>query len=124
MWGVKMKEKIIHPINFDRPPCIYWSDRTKANYLQRQILIHSIIYYELDENIISDKEYDNLSLQLLDLKYEMRISDYCQTEYYNQFKYFDGSTGFDLYHRLSGKQKKYLRQIARYVLNIYKGGGN
>lgn len=42
-------------INFNKAPCIYWCDSVKISYLQRRIIIHSLLYYELNVNCISDE---------------------------------------------------------------------
>ena len=51
-------------IDFDQMPFVYWNEPTKISYLQRQVIVHSLIYYELNESVISDKEFDDLSRQL------------------------------------------------------------
>lgn len=107
-------------INFDRMPCIYWSDITKAGYLQRYIIIHSIIYYELNESVISDKQFDSVARQLVKMQKRMK-HELKDTMYYYCMYDFDGSTGFDLYNRLIPFDKKYLMQIARNVLRNAKG---
>lgn len=107
-------------VDFSKPPCIYWSGCVKASYLQRLILIHSIAYYELSENILSDSEYDNLCRQLINLREEMSEKEYAKSEYFDVFDNFDGSTGFDLFHRLNTRQQKYLLLIAQNVIKIYK----
>lgn len=87
------------------------------NFLQRFIIVHSYIYYELDDNIISDKEYDAKSRELV--KYKNDYPDLWKTsEYYEQFgDEYNGSTGFTLYHELNDKQKTIIRVIAnmRYI---------
>jgi hypothetical protein len=107
-------------IDFNKPPSVYWKSDVKASYLQRQIIIHSIIYYELSENVINDKMFDNLCKQLISLSKTMTENEYKKTEYYELFKDFDGSTGFNLYHELSKERQKYLMNIAMYVLKLSK----
>lgn len=108
-------------IDFNRMPCIYWSDATKVGFLQRYIIIHSIIYYELDENVISDKEFDNAARQLVKMQKQMGHRKLKDTMYYYCMHDFDGSSGFDLYGRLIPFDKKYLMQIAQNVLRCKKG---
>ena len=38
------------------------------DFLQRFIIVHSYIYYELDNNIISDKRYDEKAKELVRYK--------------------------------------------------------
>lgn len=106
-------------INFDKAPAIYWSNKLKCDYLQRQILVHSILYYQMNESVISDKQYDKLCKQLIRLS--KKTKNYNETQYYNAFKDFTGETGFYLYDRLSNKCKTYLNMIASIVLWNYKG---
>ena len=108
-------------IDFNKMPCIYWDDITKCNYLQRQIIIHSIIYYELNDNVISDKDFDTICKQLIKIQKGMLENEYKKTEYYYVFKEFTGETGFYLYGKLNKKDKEYLLNIARRVILLKKG---
>jgi hypothetical protein len=57
-----------------------------------QLLIHSCIYYRLNENIISDFQFDKWSEELVKLQADYpEISK--QVRFYDAFKDFDGSTG-------------------------------
>lgn len=62
---------------------------------RKQILVHSTIYYRLDDNLISDHKWQEWSQELceLQLKYP-KIAEKCFL--HEDFKDFDGSTGFDL----------------------------
>lgn len=60
-----------------------------------QILVHSCIYYRLNTNIISDSTFDKWSRELVELQQKYpKISKLAR--YYEEFKNFDGSSGFDL----------------------------
>lgn len=65
------------------------------NRRQRQILVHSCIYYKFDSNLITDHEYDALSRELAQL-----IQDYPKefkaSAYYEVYIGYDGCSGFDL----------------------------
>lgn len=89
------------------PRC--WDKITCINYLQRKIILNCIAYYELNINKLTDKEYDGLSKQLVELQKDINISD---TQYGYVMYDFDGTTGFDLYERLNSYDKEYLRSIA------------
>lgn len=89
------------------PRC--WDKITCINYLQRKIILNCIAYYELNINKLSDKEYDELSKQLVELQKDINISG---TQYGYVMCDFDGTTGFDLYERLNDYDKKYLMSIA------------
>jgi hypothetical protein len=65
------------------------------NRRQRQILVHSFLYYQLNESIISDHTFDMWSKELADLMVQYpEIAK--KTVYYDSFKGFDGSSGYDL----------------------------
>lgn len=85
------------------------------NYTQRKIIVHSYIYYELNANVISDREYDALCKKLVAFKNE--YPDLWRTsEYYKQFgEDYNGATGFTLYHDLDVHQKEIIRSIASYA---------
>lgn len=86
-----------------------WNKITCINYLQRKIILNAIAYYELNTNRLTDKQYDELSRQLVELQKDIDISD---TQYGYVMCDFDGTTGFDLYERLNDYDKKYLMSIA------------
>ena len=108
-------------IDMNKLPMKYWNYLTIVNYIQRFIIIHSIIYYELNDNVISDKDYDSISKLLLKLK-EEDPDTYKKSQYYYVFKDFDGSTGFYIYDTLNNNDKKYLIKIANHVLYLNKKG--
>lgn len=88
----------------------YWTDILKINFLQRVILIHSYLYYETDKVIWSDKKYDEVAKQLVSL--QNNYKDINKTQYGYIFYDYDGTTGFDLYHRLNKKDKEQIKRIA------------
>lgn len=90
-----------------------WKLKTKIEYLQRKIILNSIAYYELNTNKLTDKQYDELSRQLVAMQAE--YPNIIDTQYGYAFYDFDGSTGFDLYHRLNEHDKEYLYNIACHV---------
>lgn len=110
-------------IDFDVMPCKYWSDKTKISLLQRRILVYSIQYYKLSETVISDKEYDSISRQLLQLQKTASKEDREGSQYWYVFNDFDANTGFDLYDRLSKKDQNYLMRIAAIILSSYQEKG-
>lgn len=82
------------------------------DFLQRFIILHSYIYYELNDNVISDKDYDARAKELV--KYKNEYPDlWKSSEYYKQFgDDYNGSTGFALYLDLNETQKMIIRSIA------------
>ena len=92
---------------------VYWTDKMKIDFLQRVVLIHSYLYYERDTTLWSDKKYDEVVKQLTIIqkqKTEQWIKQ--KTQYGYCFYDFDGSTGFDLWHRLKQNDKDYISMIA------------
>ena len=87
-----------------------------VDYLQRYIIVHSYIYYEMNNNVISDTEYDKKSKELLDLK-NCYPDIWKNSMYYKQFgDEYTGVTGFTLYHDLDDKQKDVIRSIVSMIL--------
>lgn len=107
-------------INLDVLPIKYWSIKTIISYIQRRIIIYSIMYYELNENCITDKEYDLISQQLIELMNNTKKEFLEQTEYWYCMYDFDGTTGFDIPNRLTNSDKEYLTNIALYVLKLWR----
>ena len=64
----------------------------KIQQRRYQILIHSCLYYHLNQNVISDKQWDTWARELRDLQNEYPdISS--QVILYDEFKDWDASTG-------------------------------
>lgn len=99
-----------------------WTVVDKLNYLQRMVLLHSIIYYDMNENVISDEYYNKLTRILAKkvLQYRERPL-FRKTMYWYVFEdYTNGSTGFDLTHKLKKKDREYLEILATHVIKKYK----
>ena len=107
-------------IDFSKMPCVYWSDSTKVSYLQRRIIVYSIMYYEHDESCVSDAYYDGLSRQLVALQKACDIKEFKKSAYYYAMYDFDGSTGFDIPSRLTKHDREYLTNIASHVYSQWK----
>ena len=91
---------------FEKP----FTDKEKIQLLQRSILVNSYAYYELNENILADHQYDKNTRQLLELK-EANPEAYNKSRYARYFDNFESGTGFDLTSRIE-KNRKLYRQIA------------
>lgn len=62
---------------------------------RNQILVHSCIYYRLNDSVISDHVFDYWSKELAELQAQFpQIAEQCV--YHKEFEGFDGSSGFDL----------------------------
>lgn len=89
------------------------------NRRQRQILVHSFLYYQLNTNLISDHVFDRWSKELVSLM-QSNPELVKQTVYYNGFKEFDGSSGYDLPYALPE-----IQQVGYRLLNYNnKNRGN
>jgi hypothetical protein len=89
----------------------------KIQLLQRSILVNSFAYYELNENILYDFQYDTNAKQLAVLKKEYP-EEFKRSRYYEYFHDFccedDGTTntsGFDLIDRVRRADPKLYRYI-------------
>lgn len=109
-------------IDFSNCPCIYWSDSTKISYLQRRIIVWSIMYYEHNESCVPDYVYDSVSRQLVELQRKASPEEFEKSTYYYAMFDFDGSTGFDIPSRLTKKDLQYLTNIANVIHEQWKNG--
>lgn len=73
------------------------------------------MYYEHNESCITDKEYDSISQQLVELQKQTSEEEFEKSTYYYAMHDFDGSTGFDIPSRLTKKDRDYLTDIAHAV---------
>lgn len=107
-------------IDFSNMPCKYWSNTAKISYLQRRIIVWSIMYYENDESCVPDSVYDSVSRQLVELQKVASVEEFQKSTYYYAMHDFDGSTGFDIPSRLTKKDRDYLNSIAKTVYEQWK----
>lgn len=106
--------------DLNKMPFKLWDDSTKISFLQRVVLVHSILYYELNTTVISDSDFDLLSKQLVELQRHASKEELEKSQYYYVFYDFDGTTGFDLWHRLKVSDKDYLLKISKQVEKVFK----
>lgn len=67
----------------------------KIQQRRLQMIVHSAIYYELDDNIVDDATWARWAKELVKLQEEYpEVAD--KVIYAKEFKDFDGSTGFHL----------------------------
>lgn len=90
----------------------------KIKQRRQQMLVHSILYYEFDSPIISDKLYDVWARELVQLQKDYP-KESKNTILYDTFSNWDGNTGYDVYQC----QEKYY-DIARKLLLLYKEKNN
>ena len=90
-------------MNFSNKP---FTDKQKIQLLQRSILVNSYAYYELNENILSDYQYDTNTRQLLELKRSSPEKKE-KSRYNRYFTDFESGTGFDLTGKLKANRQLY-----------------
>lgn len=78
--------------------------------LQRWIMVQSFAYYELNENILEDCQYDANSYQLVEMlkKYPAEAK---RSRYYPYFHDYTGETGYHLVGRVQKKDYDLYRHI-------------
>ena len=79
---------------------------------RQQVWIHSIIYYEFDQNLIDDSTWSKWATELDELQ-KMYPEESKRAMYYDIFRDFDPSTG----HGLPLRDSKMLNK-ARYLINL------
>lgn len=85
------------------------------NRRQRQMLVHSYLYYERDESLISDYDFDTWAFELVALR-QKYPREFNQSDYKHEFRTFDGSTGFDLPYRMPN-----IAAVGNHLIKISKG---
>lgn len=93
----------------------YWTNATKIQMLQQWILVHSILYYEFAESIVSDMTYDKNAAQLVKLM-DKHPKSANKSRYAYVFEGYEGSTGFDLPNKLKKKHREHLKKIAKSLI--------
>ena len=81
-----------------------------------QILVHSCLYYELNQSSIPDTTWDRWARELVELQAEYP-SIAKEVIWAEAFNGFDGSTGFDLPIRDEWVINK-ARQLCKYVVHV------
>ena len=79
-----------------------------------QLLVHSCVYYELNQNIVSDKVWDKWAKELVDLQ-QRYPQESSQVIWHEAFKDWDASTGAFL-----PLKDKWVQNKAHYLLKICK----
>lgn len=87
----------------------------QISFLERFILLHSIIYYHLNSTVITDKQYDEYA-RYLEKLIKLNEKEFKESQYYYAFINYSPSTGFDLYDKLSNHDKQYLHHLASNIL--------
>ena len=64
----------------------------KIRQRRNQMLVHSYIYYELNDNIVADSKWAKWAKELQQLQHDYP-KESAAVEYYGMFKDWDGSSG-------------------------------
>ena len=83
----------------------------RIELLQRSILVNSYAYYELNENILTDFQYDANTRMLRQLKRDFP-EEYLKSRYFKYFEHCESGTGFDMMGMLA-KDKELSAQVYR-----------
>ena len=93
----------------------------KIQLLQRSILVNSFAYYELNENILSDFQYDANARQLEELAKQYPDEFKCSRyyEYFHDFYDSDehATSGFDLLERVRKADSRLYRYLHMDAVN-------
>lgn len=89
-----------------------WSDKARIELLERWILVQSYIYYECNENVASDFDYDNNVKELFRLREESPAA-YAASHY---IRYFDAyepgcTSGFELLEKVRQQDAELYRHL-------------
>lgn len=98
----------------------YLSKVERANLLQQWILVHSVLYYERDNSVVKDSEFDSNSKQLVGLMKTMSEEERQRTKFFDAFRDFVGFTGYDLYSKLNHYEREFINLQADNVLKMLK----
>lgn len=110
-------------IDFTRAPQVYWRFVDQVEYVQRRVIVYSIMYYINNESCVSDRYFDTLAKQLVAMQSKLSESELLATKYGYALKRFDGTTGFDIYTKLTKRDRAYLSNIASHVSRLWKLSG-
>lgn len=90
------------------------------SFFQKRIIVHSILYYQMDSSIIPDKTFDKFSRLLVDLMKTTPREILEKSRYWYAMDNFDGATGFDLYSRLTREDQVALTGLAHHLLRLHE----
>jgi len=99
-------------MKFENP---YLTDLDKIELLQKWILVHSFIYYELNDNIATDEMFDNNCKQLKSIMLKAGKEICKRSKYYLHFKGYQKSETNSTYYiinRLNKSEQHWYRSFA------------
>lgn len=89
-----------------------YTNTIASKILQRrlQILVHSYIYYELNDNIVSDSKWSEWAMELVQLQKDNHLIA-TKLPYAKEFLDFDGSSGYNLPYKNKEIVEKAIRLL-------------
>lgn len=103
-------------MDFSRNP--YFTEELKISTLQRWVLVHSFLYYDLNYNVVSDHVFDDNCKQLYQLKLK-RPRTYKGSRYGYAMQSFDGSTGYGFHALLTEEHRLLVERDAYHLKERY-----
>lgn len=94
--------------------------KERIEYLRKKLLVHSIIYYRLDESLISDEKWAEWALELEKLVKE-HPKEGQNSFLAEEFKDFDHSTGYNLPLETLWAVQKAMDLVEYYKKHGWKG---
>lgn len=103
------------------PPHLNDNVVQRINHLRRKMLVHSFLYYRLATSVVTDASWDKWAKELKKLQPEWPEESKF-VPYYEEFKYWDATTGFDLPLADPWVERAALRLLATHEEMTKKGG--
>jgi hypothetical protein len=94
-----------------------FTPQEKIELLQRWVLVHSYLYYNMDTSVVTDHKYDDNCRQLCRMKEDYQDS-WANARYTYAMYDFDGSTGFGFVDRLKDKDLESVTFDVSILLNM------
>lgn len=93
--------------------------KEQMDLLERSILVNAYSYYEMNQNILADHQYDKNALQLDALR-KGHPDIFKKSRYYRYFADFEPGTGFDLVMKIqrSKTMRKKIERDASWALKL------
>lgn len=97
----------------------HFTIKERIDLLERSILVNAYAYYEMNENILSDHQYDRNALQL-DVLRKDYPDIFKKSRYHRYFTDFEPGTGFDLVCKVnrSKAMRKKIERDASWALKL------
>lgn len=93
--------------------------KEQIDLLERSIMVNAYAYYEMNQNILADYQYDKNALQLEALKRD-HPEAFEKSRYHRYFADFQSGTGFDLVSKIqaSKSMQKKIERDASWALKL------